>query len=518
MIDKFRGHIAGLALAVFAAVVAMLAAYQGAITPPLAGDEFSYFPFWTALAVIWFIALPFLQARLATNTWTHYGTLFRYSWQNAFFLAEAALFTGVFWLLLLLWAQLFLLIDITFFRELFLRPAFSLPVSAIVFSGALTLVAAREDVALVLRRHVLGIFLWLLPLVAFIAAIFLIALPFQGLSYIGKAGISTGIMLWTIAFLIKFYNAAYQDGETPPPYPLLLRNMLRVAVVTLIALASLGIYGLSIRISQHGWSVERVWAVTVAVLGLLYGVGYAAAAWRRGPWMHAIGKTNLRMALVCLGVLLLLLSPALSPYKISLNSQIARLMDGRTRATDFDYAYLRFSLGKPGHDALTALLQNQTHADKDVLHERAAAALAMENRWDISPVNVGVDEMVRRLVVVPAGAVIDPSFIEFLKANRNTFEYTAAIVPSCGRQAKEKACKVFSVDLDGDGDLEILVGSGWSASVFSRDKATWKRIGDIDLRNEDIEGALALGNFKLVTPQWKDLKIGGRRYHVVPID
>ncbi len=513
LLDRFRGRIAWVVLALLTGLIAALSAYQGWIASPgLSDGSFFRFPFWAAMTAIAFISLPFLQTRLATNTWTHYASLFRYSWQNALFLMEAALFTGVFWLLLLLWEQLFALIGIRFFRDLFYDPLFSYPVTAIVFSGALKLVAARENITLLLRRHALGLLLWLLPLVAFIAALFLAALPFRGLSSIGKAGVSTAMMLWTITFLIQFYNAAYQDGESPPPYPRALRTILRIAVVTLIALGVLSFYGLSLRVSQHGWSVSRVWAAAASALGLLYGLGYAAAAWRSEPWMGAMGKVNTYMALACLGLLLLLLSPMLSPHKITVDSQVARLLDGRTKAREFDYNYLRFSLGNPGLDALAALAKNETHPDKETIRGLAQTALA--KRYAGDRVDVGVEAIERKLVVIPAGTAIDASFVAFLKANQQN----PGIVPMCAHYLDQEACRVFSIDLNRDGIPEILAGSGWETGAFSKRDGTWKRIGGFNLSGAEIERAYVQGKIKAVASKWQDLEIDGKRYRITPLN
>jgi hypothetical protein len=64
-------------------------------------------------------ALFFAQSRLTTGHWKiQYHALFANAWRNKLMLAEAALFTGLFWLLLFLRPMLFHTLGIDYFREL----------------------------------------------------------------------------------------------------------------------------------------------------------------------------------------------------------------------------------------------------------------------------------------------------------------------------------------------------------------------------------------------------------------
>jgi hypothetical protein len=84
------------------------------------------------LVVLWLLVLPFLQSRLTLGHWrVEYPALFNFAWRNKIMLCEAAVFTGLFWLLLALWQALFHLLQIDFFRNLFLEPLFAYPVTAL---------------------------------------------------------------------------------------------------------------------------------------------------------------------------------------------------------------------------------------------------------------------------------------------------------------------------------------------------------------------------------------------------
>jgi pimeloyl-ACP methyl ester carboxylesterase len=58
------------------------------------------------MATCWFILLPFAEHRLTRQRWfSDYSLLFASAWRNTIKLLSATVFTGLFWLLLLLWAQ-----------------------------------------------------------------------------------------------------------------------------------------------------------------------------------------------------------------------------------------------------------------------------------------------------------------------------------------------------------------------------------------------------------------------------
>src|SRR5690606_33220909 len=119
---RFWQHAAGAA-AVFAGIGAW-AAWSATGGPGIQSNAVLW-PFSVSVAIGLFVALPWLQCRLATGRWrAPYPCLFEHAWQNALTLALAGLFTGICWMVLWLWGALFSLVEITFFRELFREDAF----------------------------------------------------------------------------------------------------------------------------------------------------------------------------------------------------------------------------------------------------------------------------------------------------------------------------------------------------------------------------------------------------------
>jgi hypothetical protein len=507
---RLRERFAWLVAGAIAAVAGGLGAYAGWVTEPPRADRFEFpllFALYGALFVAWFIALPFALAWARRGTWrVSYPDLFEYSWQNALLLAEAGLFTGVFWLLLFLWGALFKIVDIRFFSELFAKPVFVYPVTSIAFGYAIYLVESHERIVVTLRRHLLGVFSWLLPLVALIAVLFLMALPFTGLQPLWKTGHASSLMLWLQFLFIHFLNSAYEDGQTEPRYPAWLKAVLRIAVFALPVYAALCAYSLGLRVEQYGWTVSRAWASIATFVAALYGMGYAVAALRRSPWMARMARINVGMAAIVAGVLLLATSPILDPKRVSANSQAARIRSGGVSPAKFDYDYLRFELGRYGKNAL-AELSRDSNTEIAAL---ASASLAKPVRYGMS--NVPPQLVASRIQLYPAGAVLDPGFVKYLQEAVKGRQWDH---PSCLAQAREEACLMVALDLNGDGQLEILTFNSFPQAVYGKVDGQWKKVGNLVGRGgnrQQVEALIQQARIKTILPQWRDISVGDSRF------
>jgi hypothetical protein len=367
---------------------------------------------------------------------------------------------------------------------------------------------SRESFVLLLRRHLFGVLLWLLPVVALIASAFLVTLPFTGLEPLWKTRHATFLMLWLQVFLLFFVNAAFQDGTQEPPYPAWLRMALRAAVVTVPVYGSLCAYSLWLRIEQHGLSVDRIWAALFVLVAALYGLGYAYAAFRDGPWMTRVGWVNTAMAWVLVLLIVAVNSPLLEPKRIAAADQLSRLLDGRVSAARFDYDYLRFNLGVFGTRALRRLAQGVPgHPDSAEIVRLASASLAKERRWDQSP---PPPDLARAIEVLPRGTELDPELVNFWRAEADK-PAGAGLV--CLR-APNVPCVVLQVDLDGDGTDEVASVSGMPLNVYARSDSGWRRVGE--LRGDGYPDPRWLdsvrASFPRVAPsRWSTLTIGGRQ-------
>jgi len=89
--------------------------------------------------------LSLLCARLEGGLWhPTYPVLFRSAWSSLCTLAEALLFTELFWLLLFLWAVLFDILGNPLFQNLFGDARFAYPATTVAFAVATQVIGSSE--------------------------------------------------------------------------------------------------------------------------------------------------------------------------------------------------------------------------------------------------------------------------------------------------------------------------------------------------------------------------------------
>lgn len=469
------------------------------------------FVFAATSAIVCFVCLPFLQSRLRERAWRcPYSRLFDDAWRNTLLIANGALFVGLFWLLLALWATLFRTLQISVFGDVFTSRFFAYPATALAIAFAVSL-EEKEGAALrSLRRYLLAFKTRLLPLAALIALLFLAALPISGLAPLWRTGHATPLMLGLQLVIIALANAAWQDGEQPPPFARWVQGIVRAALALLPILSMLCIGSLSLRVAQYGWSVDRVWAAIAVGLVTLYALGYAVAAIRRG-WLPVLGRVNTGMALLVVAVLLAVHTPLLDPKRIAASSQVSRLLSGAVAVDAFDFGYLRFSLGRPGEEALRALAEISGHPRSDEIRARARETLSRTDASRASPPPIPAAEQIAgRLQAYPPGAAVPAGFPEYLHAMLRVRPLDRALRPLRGGGQ----IPMVAVDLGGDASPEVVLMSA-PFPVFGYADGVWRHMGYLSFNGAlpDVDAMhrlLAASNVSAIPRQWRDLRVGDR--------
>jgi hypothetical protein len=392
-------YVYSMALWIIAAMMAVAFFYfgwhYGSHVDPDASTAFARecFPATVALSILWLIVLPFIQIRLATGRWgTEYSSLFASAWRNKLVLAEAALFTGLFWLLLFLWGSLFHMLKIEFFRELFEKPVFVYPVTSLAFGCAVHLVGSVERLTAVVLEQLLNVLKWLATLAGAILLLFTIALisKLPGLLFTDEKAIGAAWLLWLAAVMVLLLNAAYRDGQVVQPYPGWVAKALRCVVPFMVVVSLTALYALSIRTRIYGLTVERFWALVVAAMALLYSVGYSTSVLNGREWLGSIARVNVIGAVALMAVLAASLTPVLSPYRLSADSQYHRIQRMGLAALEnsaqygwqsSSLKYLRFDAGEYGRARLESLSKADTGVDADAIRQAAVKLLAEKNQW-----------------------------------------------------------------------------------------------------------------------------------------
>lgn len=490
------------------------------------GQSGGFFSLAFVLLVWWLLTLPFLQSRVATGFWkVDYARLFTFAWRNKIMLAEAALFTGLFWLILFLWQALFHMLGIDFFRTLFAKAEFGYPVTAFVFGCALHLIGSIEALVSAVLEQLLNVLKWLATVAGAMLVLFTFALlaSLHGLVFSGRRTIDAEWLLWLVAVIVLLLNAAYRDGAVEHPYPRWIAQALRFAVPLTVIIAATAVYALSVRSHQHGLTVQRVWGFIVAGGALLYSVGYSIAAFRPGAWLAMVSRVNVMVAWAFIVVIGAALTPLLSPYHPAAISQYRLILDGRyTGPTqgqrgESPFSYLAFDSGNYGRQELGRLAALQGNPNADQIRDLAAKALKQSNRWEsVAPAAAPASSAdVAKLPLYPAGRTLDPELSQLLAADWNRYYRFGT-----GANIAQVAVGIF-VDLDEDGTDEFVLLEGGTGRVYQSRSGHWEFIGQ--LYSDGMRPlwavtmkSLADGKFAAVAHPWKDLLVGDHRYRMVP--
>ncbi len=411
-------------------------------------------------AVAWLIALPMLRARLEIGRWrTPYAALFRSAWRSYLTLAESALFTGAFWLLLLLWAALFETLGNDFFKTIFSDPRFGYPATTLAFATATQIIGSSDRFIDGVLDQLLGLMKWLLPLAGLIVVAFSLALlpKLPALFGSGERVINSAVLLALVAVTLLLFNAAYREGDLDPGYGRWLQHALRVVPPLLVLVALTALYSMSVRLIELGLTPSRYWGLVTAIFAVLYAVGYAYASLRAGPWLGAISRVNFRVSVILLVTLVISLTPIADPLRLSVASQIKRALaastvDARASALQF----LRFDSSERGRAALESIIREADSVELKTEAERVAALTSRKALLKSDPAATPARYVAWRsaLQIVPADREIGPALEE---AIRQEFRLSASRLDPGGNA---RSPRLVVVDIDGDGSPEALLLAG----------------------------------------------------------
>ena len=241
-----------------------LGAYQAVTLFPFTDikkPELVGFPVFFGLVLVSFMVVPLVSAwnkqkrpGLALGHW-EYATLFEHAWRNAVVTAQAGVLTGLLWTVLQLGAQLFRLIGVDWPHDVLKEAWFAIPVTTVSIALGMRAGLKRAAFIITLRNHWLALTAWLLPLVGLIGSAFVLT-SMVGVDKLFERGLSAFFLLWFAAFWVKFFNSAFQDGQTAPPFGVGLQKILPYTAVALLAITGLAAWAMLLRVSQHACSAR----------------------------------------------------------------------------------------------------------------------------------------------------------------------------------------------------------------------------------------------------------------------
>ncbi|KAA0540933.1 DUF4153 domain-containing protein [Citrobacter freundii] len=452
------------------------------------------------------LALPWIQYSLhVSREQARYPHFYRQLWLNALTLLIVFVANGLFWLVLLLWSEMFKLVGIPFFSTLFFDTDwFGYVAFGLITALAVVLARTQSRLVTAVQKLLTFIATGLLPLVALLALMFILTLPFTGLEAISQRVSAAGLMSTLTLLLLLLIAIVREPQKEALPYPGALRDLIKCSLIVAPIYMLIAGWSLWVRIQQYGWTPERVYGVLVVVVLLVWSFGYLASILRRGrnP-LELQGPVILGVSLLALGLLVLLSSPVIDAWRISVNSHMGLYHSGKIKPDQVSLYMLDHS-GKPGRAALEAL-QKDVAFNQDSKRRRDLNSLLQGRRDPVKELTA--TQLVSKVVMAPGSQKPDDAFWAFVK----TQGYR---ITSC---AEQNACVLVSQDLNADGHPEQVLyafGDGESL-VFGMQKNKWDLLAVATLPEGFTKDKLlqAVANQQLgSTPRiWRDITIDGKR-------
>lgn len=504
----------------FAALLALLGIYIGRQVTP-----FGEFPpdsiiatFILPLILGCFLALLFLRPAVLGRA-PDYAEVFSDSWRNALVAALSwALTLGVFGVMML-WGELFRVIGIEFFIDLFTEDWFLFPVLSVAVGLGIFIFRGLANVIAGITSLLQGLMWLLLPLVLTVTVLFLGALPFTGLQPLWDTGNGTALLMALNLFALFALNAVYQRGDREP-YPLQVHRLLCVGISLLPVISLLALYGLYLRVDQYGWTVARCWALMISLLIAMFSLGYASNVIRnRERWSGKLASVNQPMAMLMLALILLVNSPLLDFRKISLASQQNRVEQGEITLEQFDFFDARENMGRPAYLWMQQIIEENPELAQLALEPVPPNFVAIANEAPEPEIQTFVPPFERLDIRGWATYRPEPFPVPDDLAEAMQYSTVAGIIGVEPERVNELV--VFRADLNGDETAEYILAASLSVPVeiddrlqlvvtgFREDDSGWRELNFYPYPGIPVGSPqLVEIEIQVVTPQFNNLQIG----------
>ncbi len=502
-LEDRNGRKTAMAIGAFCALLALLGVYIGwQVTP------FGEFPPESIIATYvlplllgCFLALLFLRPIVQGRT-PDYAEIFTDSWRNALVaVLSGALTLGVFGVLML-WGELFRVIGIEFFFDLFTEDWFLFPVLAVVVGLGIFIFRGLANVIGGITSLLQGLMWLLLPLVLTVTVLFLAALPFTGLEPLWDTGNGTALLMALNLFALFGLNAVYQRGDLEP-YPLPLHRLLCVGIALLPVISLLALYGLYLRVDQYGWTVARCWALMISLLITLFSLGYAGSVVRfREHWTGKLARVNLPMSILMIALVLLVNSPLLDFRKISLASQQNRVDRGEIALEEFDFFDARENMGRPAYLWMQQIIEENRDSNPELAQLVFDPVRPAFTGFPMDPAN-RIDFR-NQVTYRPAPFAIPDTLLEAMQIS---------LVAELLRSGRVEELILFQADLDRDGNPEYILAADYfntvMAAAFRLEDNAWRELRLTPVQPIPGPGqSLTDGEIEVIPPEYYNLKIG----------
>lgn len=430
-----------------------------------------------------FLPLPFLIAAGGKAGWRDYATLFRESWSLVVRATAALIFTGLVWALIGLSHLLFGLVGLNVIETVL---AFD-PVAWLVTGAALglSLAVVAEMAGTLSPTLVLGLLRLLLVPILLVLVVFLVALPLNGMAGFGGLSAAATLLAMTAAAATLVTTAVDREDAQAVSSALMRRATQAMALILPLP-AGLAVWALWLRVSDYGWTPDRLFVALLAGLGLGYGVAYAGSVLLGSQWMARIRRANVGIALLTILLAALWLA-AIPAEAISAKDQLARYMSGKTPIEALDIDALD-DWGLPGAAARAELEVLAKQPGQEALAERLAG------QFEEPPApEPALADLVAAMPLQPPGA-------------EATRDMLLAAVPEDNLQTWLAACR--STFAGGRAGCVFVVGDflprwpGEEGLVITRDAEGWVDLYGLAMGDDGQARFVTVGSLTGVLPQY----------------
>jgi hypothetical protein len=488
------------------------------------------------LAAFFLTALPIpflIAAGRADGDWRHYPTLFTVSWALALKSLAALLFVGIVWAVMMLSAELLKLVGLDFLEDLLRQDIVIWLLNGTAFGLGLAVLGELADI--VVPRLVLQLLRLFLPVMVAVEVLFLLGLPFRGLSELFGGRSTAGVLMAIAIGAIGLISVATAEEDAEAVQGRLMRLSARILALLLPLIAALAAWAIWLRVRDYGWTPDRIAAALGAAIVAGYALCYALAALRGSGWMARLRRANVGMALALIALGVLWLSPVFDTGAISVQSQIARYQAGEATLEELPIWEIMNEWGKTGPIALERLAKDVP--DPDAARLAKAISTASEDRFRLDraleqdAVRAQIAELEAKAIIRPQGARL-PDWISVDQSQWKVRAWLAA----CDREPRPglPGCAFVIADflpkLPGD-EVMVLVNiateenpqlapqytlEGWDPTRGGFRVTGDRQFDGPDLSSEQVFSSIESGNFSIGPVNVNALFIGNEEYMPFP--
>lgn len=454
------------------------------------------------------LALPFVICALRDGAWRDYNALFDTSWRLVVHFTAAWIFAGLCWAVFFVSSVLLDLVGISLLEDLAREEMFAFTFTGVVLGLGLAVIFELSDY--ISPYLVLSLLRLLLIPVVIIVTIFLLALPFRGLSGLFST-LSPALVMMSIALgLIALISVAVERDDEDAVAGPVMQATARYACVLLVLLTGLAVYAVVLRVGTYGLTPQRFAALFIACVTLAYGIAYLVSVLRGPDWMARVRAANVALALGVIAALAICMTPLVNPQALSVNSQLARFEAGRISADQLPLDAMRNDWGRAGTAAIAEL---QTRDDPLLVAALAAvrsndSTLTAQERRAAS-----VDVLRTQLPVRPEGTAFPETALSQLSEWELARARRACALPD------GPGCVLVVGDFlpMQDGPEYVMVlrnsGEGFALHWVLQGRSTFTNLRRPDEDAVAVIDGILSGDFTIAPVQMNALDVGGRVFN-----